>query len=230
MGFKKYLPLLLLGIGVLVLILVFVFIKNFSKEKGVVDEEVAIEIAFKDRPVASLTPSEDGHWLNLKVDKIKVAKSSSLDYELLYTLPDGRTQGVPGTVDLKGKTSFERKLLLGSESSGKFRYDEGVKEGSLTVRIRDSKGKLLAKFSTKWHLQSNETDLTSVDGNFKYTLTGKPKGMFFVTMETFGLPSYEETDLPASVESGPYGVFSSSELPAGEAPGWQITSGNIFYK
>lgn len=223
---KKYLPLILLGAGLLILVLVFVLIKN-KKSAVVVDDNAPLaEVAFADRPVAMLTPTEDGRYINLKIDKITLPKAVSLDYELLYELPDGRTQGVPGTVDLEGKTSFERKLLLGSESNGKFRYDEGVEEGSLTVRLRDSKGKLLAKFSTKWHLQSTDTELTSIDQNFTYVLEKKPKGIYFITMETFGLMDKSIT----SVESGPYGIFSSSELPKGEASGWQLTSDNIFYK
>ncbi len=225
---KKYLPLILLGVGILILVLVFVFIKN-KKNTAVVDEsEVAIEVAFADRPFASLTPTSDGHYINLKIDKIKLPKAVSLDYELLYTLPDGRTQGVPGTVDLKGETSFERKLLLGSESSGKFRYDEGVTDGSLTVRLRDSKGKLLAKFSTKWHLQSTDLELTSIDQNFTYVLDKKPKGMYFITMETFGLPASEASVSDAKL--GPYGIFTSDTLPSGTAEGWQVVTDNIFFK
>lgn len=223
---KKYLPLILLGVGLLILVLVFVLIKNKKTVEVVDDNAPLTEISFSDRPVAMLTPTSDGRYINLKIDKITLPKAVSLDYELLYELPDGRTQGVPGTVDLDGKTTFERKLLLGSESNGKFRYDEGVEDGSLTVRLRDSKGKLLAKFSTKWHLQSDVTDITSIDENFTYVLEKKPKGIYFITMETFGLLDKSIT----SVESGPYGVFSSSELPAGEASGWQVTSGNIFYK
>ena len=54
----------------------------------------------------------------------------------------------------------------------------------------------------------------------------KPKGIYFVTMETFGLMDSSVT----SVASGPYGVFSSDTLPAGTAEGWKVTSDNIFYK
>lgn len=223
---KKYLPLILLGVGVLVLVLVFVLIKNKKTEIVTDDSTSLVEVDFKDRPVAMLTPTSDGHYINLKIDKITLPKAVSLDYELLYSLPDGRTQGVPGTVDLKGQTSFERKLLLGSESNGKFRYDEGVTDGSLTVRLRDSKGKLMAKFSTKWHLQSTDMELTSIDQNFTYVLEKKPKGMFFVTMETFGLM---DTSITA-VESGPYGIFASDTLPAGSAEGWKVISSNIFYR
>jgi hypothetical protein len=223
---KKYLPFILLGVGVLVLILVFILIKNKKAAVVVGDTDTIAEVPFVQRPVANLTPTSDGHYINLKIEKLTLPKAASLDYELLYSLPDGRTQGVPGTVDLNGQTTFERKLLLGSESNGKFRYDEGVAGGSLTIRLRGSNGKLLAKFSTKWHLQSVDQELTSIDQNFTYKLEKKPKGIYFVTMETFGLM---DTFVTAAA-SGPYGVFSSDELPAGTAEGWKVISSNIFYK
>lgn len=224
---KKLLPIMFFIIGIIVLILVFVFIKKNKTTKVTVEDEVLTEVALPDRPFAFLTPSEDGHYLTLKIEKITLPKVASLDYELLYSLPDGRTQGVPGTVDLKGASEVERKLLLGSESSGKFRYDEGVEDGSLTLRLRDSKGKLLAKFQTKFHFQSDSVKLTSIDNNFEYILDKQPKGLYFVTMETFGLP---QTASVSEVSMGPYGIFASNSLPSGTADGWQTFASNIFYK
>lgn len=187
-----------------------------------------IEVSLEDRPVVSLTPSVDGHWLKLSIEKFKI-DAESLDYELLYDLPDGRTQGVPGTVALEGKSKIERDLLMGSESSGKFRYDEGVEEGDLTIRFRNDKGKLLVKFATKFHLQSGSKSLTSIDTKFSYTFDKKPAKAFFVTMETFGLP--EGTSV-SEVTAGPYGIFTSASSPGpGSAEGWQkADSSNIFYK
>jgi len=201
---KKFLPLIILLIGVLVLVGVFFFLKGRKSESSEGEEKVP-EVAFPDRPVTSLTPSNDGHWLKLKVEKIKV-KAKTLDYELLYELPDGRTQGVPGTVELSGVTKVERDLLLGSESSGKFRYDEGVKEGTLTLRFRNEKGKLTAKFTTPFALLSEAKELTSVDGKFTFTLD-ESSDAFFIVMETFGAPD----GYPSGITTGPYGVFSVSE-------------------
>lgn len=149
---KKYLPFILLGIGVLVVGLTFFFI-NKNKSAGITEEEeVAAEIPVDQRPYAALIPSMDGHWLKMKIEDIKVSGASSMDYELLYKVSDGRTQGIPGTIQLNGQTSIERNLLLGSESSGKFRYDEGVQTGTLTLKFRNDKGKLLGKLSTEWKL------------------------------------------------------------------------------
>ena len=98
---KKYLPFIFLGVGILILVLVFVFIRSKKSADVTDDNGTLVELAFSDRPFASLTPTTDGHYLNLKIEKIKVPKATSMDYELLYSLPDGRAQGVPGTADLK---------------------------------------------------------------------------------------------------------------------------------
>ena len=205
---KKYLPFIILLLGIVVLIAVYFLVIKKPAEVPEEQSDIAITVSLNERPVASLTPSADGHWLKLKVGKL-IASAASMDYELLYGLPDGRSQGVPGTITLAGQREIERDLLLGSESSGKFRYDEGVKEGTLTLRFRNDKGKLLTKFITKFRLASNTIDLNSIDEKFVYTLKKASAKDFFVVMETFGIPN--ETD--SEVVSGPYGVFSSSKLP-----------------
>lgn len=204
---KKYLPIILIVVALGILTSVILIVRSRNKVAPVGnDTGVAKEVTLSDRPIASLTPSTDGHWLTLGVDKIKI-KAETMDYELLYQLPDGRTQGVPGTVDVKGKDNFKTDpLLLGSESSGRYRYDEGVEEGSLTLRFRDGKGKLIAKFSTKFHLQSGDKELTSVEKDFSYSFGRAPGKEFFVTMQTFGIP----TDAPVEVTAGPFGIFTSS--------------------
>jgi hypothetical protein len=150
------------------LIVVFFVAKGMKGGGTSVTEEEAVvpEIPLDQRPSISLTPTSDGHWLNFIVKNIKVKDASSMDYELLYTTGAGIQQGVPGTVKLDG-ADVERKLLLGSESSGKFRYDEGVKDGTISIKFRNSAGKLLGKLSTTFSL-------------------GTPsKGVFEVTMDTF---------------------------------------------
>lgn len=204
---RKYLPPFLFLIGVVVIVGVFFFVSR-GKKTAIPEEEAAPEVALNDRPVASLTPTSDGHWLTLKIEKFKIS-AETLDYELLYTLPDGRTQGVPGSVSIKGEDSMERKLLLGSESSGKFRYDEGVTQGTLTLKFRNSQGKLVAKFLTKFHLQSSTKDLSSVDGEAKFSLSKLPSKTFFVVMNTFRVPQ----EAPAELTAGPWGFFSSSTAP-----------------
>ena len=230
---KKYLPIGFFVLGLLVLTGVYFFVIKGDKKEGVVEEEeIVTEIAFDKRPVVSLTPIKDGHWLKLQIMGIKV-EAASLEYELLYKTKDGSTQGVPGSVKLDdGKKDFERELLMGSESSGKFRYDEGVSEGTLTLRFRNERGKLIGKLSTEFHLQTNAKQLTSQDGKFSFTLNSAPKGAFFVTMGTFGIPG-----VTATPQSGPYGIFSQESDLAGSPEGtWtkveytKASSLGIYYK
>lgn len=202
---KKYLPFILLGIGIIVLVIVLIVVKN-NKKTPVEEDETTVSLSLNERPVASLTPSADGHWLKLSLAKI-LSSAASLDYELLYQLPDGRTQGVPGTIKLTGQDTIERDLLLGSESSGKFRYDEGVKEGTLTIRFRNEAGKLITKLSTKFALLSKTKELASIDEVFSYNLASINSKDFFVVMETFGISE----DAPSDLASGPFGVFSSGK-------------------
>lgn len=217
---KKYLPFIILGLGVLSIVIVFFVVKGRSSG-GELDEDMRVpEIPFEQRPMTSLIPSDDGHWLTLLVENISVANAASMDYELLYMVGDGRTQGVPGNIKLDG-SNVERELLLGSESSGKFRYDEGVEEGTLTLRFRNEKGKLVGKLSTNFHLQMGDEPLTSLDDKFTYELDSDSDD-YFVTMMTFGV----ESPPPGNLAAGPYGVFSSAISPL---PGEVTLDGEIYY-
>jgi len=222
---KKYLPFILLGVGIIVLIVVFIVIKKNKSNVPAEKEDTTITLSLNERPVASLTPSADGHWLKLTLAKI-LSSAASMDYELLYQLPDGRTQGVPGTIKLTGQDKIERDLLMGSESSGKFRYDEGVKEGTLTVRFRNDAGKLITKLSTKFALLSKTKELKSIDEKFDYKLAFVNSKDFFVVMETFGLPSSE--GVPTDVIAGPFGVFTSSKTAVGGTVFLEGTNGYLY--
>lgn len=216
---KKYLPFILFGVGAVVLIVVFLFIRGRGGSE-VEDENAFLrDIPLAERPYTTLTPKEDGHYLNLVIEGIKVADAKKLDYELVYSLPDGRQQGVPGTVDISSIQKVERPLLLGSESSGKFRYDEGVTNGTLSIRFRNDKGKLIGKLATDFHLEKDPAEATSVDGKLKYKFTKASKNIFFVTMNSFGLPKAVE-----GVKDGPYAVLASK---AGPYPGTVAFSGNV---
>lgn len=166
------------------------------------EEAVLEQLPLEERPYTSLTPRADGHELRLVVTKLP-AGAKSMEYELVYQVESGITQGVPGNVkDIAGKKSIERDLLLGTCSSGKCRYDGGVEDGTFTLRFRNDKGKLMHKFETGFRLQQNPIKIESADG--KLSISGTfPKG-YYLTMGTFGLPG----KAPEGVTAGPYGVFS----------------------
>ena len=219
---KKYLPIILFLAGLVVVASVFFVIRGRGKTEVIEDKETAlIDVALADRPFVSLTPTDEGHYLSLKITKIDNPGAETMEYFLLYDVPGGVPQGVPGMVDIKGLSSFETELLLGTESSGKFRYDEGVEEGTMTIRFRNRDGKMLVKFVSKFHMQNGVDDLSSIDGEFMYIFDKTPETGYFVTMSTIGLPGGSVKD----IKEGPFGVFASldPDLP-GEV---MLNSGNM---
>ncbi len=221
---KKYLPFILLGLGVLVLVGVFILVKgkkNAVNDDMGTDEAVLMEVPLAKRPILSLTPDGVGHYLKLRVEKINIEGAKVMEYELLYQIPDHPAQGTQGEYQISG-SSYENSLLLGTESSGKFRYDEGVESGTITLRFRNEKGKLVTKFSSEFHMQENPTMLTSQDGKLSFKLTKPGKG-FFITMPSVGLPKE-----PASEpKAGPYVIHSSNgDEFAGAAT---IEGGSVYH-
>jgi hypothetical protein len=217
---KKNLPLILIVGGVLVVLLaVFVVVRTFKSNvavNGDQEEEVVPELPQSQWPVVTITPTTDasipnslGHLLKLQVQKINVPGASTMDYLLVYTTSNGGQQGVPGTIQLTG-ANVDKNLLLGSESSGKFRFDQGVSQGTITLTFRNGSGKSMGKLSSDFHLQTDETVLTSIDGIFTYTLDKAAKGVYFVTMPTFVQP---ENSSSYVVWQNGYGVFASDGKP-----------------
>lgn len=207
---KKYLPLILVGVGVLILIIVAVLIFKSKNRSETPEEESIPELSEAQWPAVSLTPTQDpkvpnslGHYLKFRVEKINVQGAATMDYLLVYSTSDGGQQGVPGSVKLSGD-NLEKMLLLGSESNGKFRFDAGVSMGSMTITFRNDKGKSIGKLTSEFRLQTEEMDLSSVDGIFKYTLDEAPEDVFFVTMKTF-----KEPTVPMVTWNNGYGVFAS---------------------
>lgn len=200
---KKSLLIIIVVIGVLLILAGGVFLA-FNKRRtqspgGSQNEEVVTEVALEDRPFVTLTPREDGKELTLEVSNI--GETSTIEYELVY-LSQGLSRGVVGSIEYKGEASVSRKILLGSCSKNVCKYDEGVEEGTLTLRLRGQEG--TKRFTADFHLQKGVKELTSVDGNFK--LSGSfPQGLTFVTMSTIGLPP----GVGGKVIAGPYGVFAT---------------------
>lgn len=161
-------------------------------------EGVLIKTSLEERPYVTLTPRTDGKEFTLDIARIKNA--TEIEYELVY-LSQGLSRGVVGSTDLKGEKKISRKLLLGTCSRNVCKYDEGIEEGTLTLRFRGSDG--TRKFVSDFHLQQGEKELTSIDGNFK--LEGKfALDTFYLAMSTIGLPE----EMKGDVVAGPYGVFT----------------------
>lgn len=194
----------------------------------------SVEESILVRPFISLIPSGDAHRLTLKMTKIPV-DIKSFEYELIYFADfEGNkiergvdTGGRP--VDLNGKAEYTKEFLLGSESCTtgkcKYRYDEGVSEGTLTLKFISDKG--VDKFMTSYRLQgslSAKEGLSTGDGGFFYKTTGKINGIA-LTMQTTGLPK----EIEFNPKSSPYGIFPSAVVSKGSVSfTTNITTGSIY--
>ncbi len=164
-----------------------------------------------DLPFVKLIPRSDRHRLDIGIYNIKAPR---VDYQILYTavIKGNSVERGAGGRDIKltGNElvrNGDKAVVFGSESSGKFKYDEGVENGSIEITYRNASGKSTGRAQTDWHLQdSKETnEFTSHDSKFKFVPSGKTKGIY-LTMHTLGLPMA----LDGKVISGPY-LISSSE-------------------
>jgi len=201
---KKNLTIVLIAVAV-ILIIGGIFLikgknKNQTADENQQDQKKTLETPLEDRPYVALIPRTDGKEFTLEISRIKNAKT--IEYELVYE-SQGLSRGVIGSVEISsGETEVSRKLLLGSCSKDVCKYDEGVEQGSLTLRFRGTEG--TRKFEASFHLQQGNKELTSVDQNFK--LSGKfAATTFYLTMPTIGLPEKVEN----KVISDSYGVFTA---------------------
>lgn len=176
---------ILIGVGGFI-----VFQKITAQSSGPVEE---VDLPFDaEGPFALLFPRRDGNALILNLKR--TSSYDSISYELAYTsTPDekvvagskisedgeGNTsgsidRGVMGNIDTKDKKGeYEQEVLFGSCSKNVCKYDKGVENGTLTLRIR--KGNKAYRMVTQWHLQKPDValgNLTSGDGHLIYKVDG----------------------------------------------------------
>lgn len=201
-------PLSILVIVVLLLGITgggFLAFKKFSappvKVETEQEAEDEVDLSLEERPYTTLVPGPSCEYM-LNISKIKNIPTS-VEYEIIYKNGEGVTQGATGTIKPSGSTSASKKILFGSESSGKRRCDPGVSGGLITLRYRNDAGKVMSKISSKFALNENDStvSLDELTVSLGKKVTGK-----ILAMETMGIPS----SAPGKVSEGPYGVFTNS--------------------
>ena len=187
-----------------------------------------LEQTVKEGPFITLLPSADTHWLTLEIKNI-AQKISSLEYDLTYfaEVEGNQVERGVGTAgrpeEIKNQTEFSKKILLGSAScttgTCKYKYDEGVKEGTLSVSLNNTAGK--DKYESAFRLQKGKEakeGLTAGDGVFSFVSENLAPNGAYLTLSTVGVP----VSLPSGItpKSAPYGIFSVSP----------VKKGNIVFK
>jgi len=197
---KKVIPIVLIFS-----LLVFGGFFFFARTKKAPEKKPLLQetsLPLEERPFVSLIPVEDGHYFNLKVEKIKNA--DSVDYELLY-MSDDLSRGVIGSVEVNGQDFFEKEILLGSCSRNVCRYDENITGGSLTLKLRGASGvqKYVVPFSL--HVGSSKIEKFTLEEGF--SVEGKfAKGLYLLSSPV-GIPQMPEKE----VIGGPFSVFTQEE-------------------
>lgn len=134
--------------GVVFFIIVFVIgfmVMNNSKK------EVAKETTKEVLPESEIIPTIDSsvkvdlkaennnHEVVLTIDGIPTG-TTDIEYELSYLAKKTLPKGAMGTVEVKASNSIEKKITLGTCSSGTCVYDEDVESVEVSLRFNSESG------------------------------------------------------------------------------------------
>jgi len=166
------------------------------------------------RPFVTLIPREDGHEVSLNISDLKGGEKT-VEYELEYQAGT-LLQGAGGRIDFEEeKPPVAKKLLFGSCSKGKCKYDEDVHSGSLTLYFDNGEKYGLKTGFTLGTVEQEEGVFKTQD--LKTSLEIKESSLsedsFIVAMSTMGLPD----EVKKEIVSGPVGFFASAEAKIEEA-------------
>lgn len=214
--------LIFLAIGLLAVIsgVVIWLVKPFTKPgtettkaSASVNKIVNSDISIDQRPYITLEPKSKvepkslGHWVTLTVDN--PGNFTKTEYEFEYTT-GSMIQGGMGRIDfVVEKPPVAKEIAFGSESKGKYKYDEGVQGGKFIFHLfTDEEEALLKTDFNLVKVTASNKELTTPDGKATITL-GKndlANGDFVIIASTLGLP----VSVPGEVLAGPYGFYTDS--------------------
>lgn len=188
-------------IGLIITVSLFLFFtlgkKNTSNikttTKTTTQASKKIELSSDEKPYISLIPSSEGHNLIFKVKDIP-SKFTVAEYELIYTAKDENIEiekGVSGTIELSGG-NIEKDLLLGTASCTngcKYKYDEGVTGGILTLTLKTNNKEYVA-YESPFVLTNSvdinkEKKLSLVEENFIINGIVTSKSDYFIALKNF---------------------------------------------
>jgi hypothetical protein len=117
----------------------------------------AEQLPVEKQPKIEMTFSSDAHFVTVNLTNLYAAQ---MEYNLIYDalIKKVRNQtGVNDTQDVSGKTSYTKKQLLGSESSGKFTYHEGIQNATMELILRDEQGRSVFNATYPFEVSAGKT-------------------------------------------------------------------------
>ncbi len=145
---NKKMALVLLIVSLLVVGGVFLKVTNSKRET--VEEEIKKEEVF---PKSEILPTVDSSVLVDLISKDKKEAvltiknipngTSAIEYELSYFAKGDLPKGVLGTINVEGEKEVERRITLGTCSSGSCVYDQGVTSIKVNLKFEGDSGSRL---------------------------------------------------------------------------------------
>lgn len=129
-----------ISVGIILIIGLVVFFINVNKSKlkqvepqdDILPKSVIIPTV--DASVTVTLISKNNKEVVLTVNKIPPG-TTNIEYELSYFTNDDLPKGVIGTIPIENENMIERKITLGTCSSGKCVYDQGVEKIKVSLKF-----------------------------------------------------------------------------------------------
>lgn len=223
---KKIIPVLLI---ILILSSVLLGWKFLLKKKpaGEVEEELkprieAInQLPLQQRPYITIEPKSEtkpqdyGHWITVTI--ANASNYKKVEYEVEYQAGN-LIQGFMHRIDF-AKESFpvSKEGFFGSESKGKYKYDEDVRSGHILFKFfKDNLNyDALKTYFNIQNMAEQKGLFTSNDGKASLEVGNKDLngGDYIVVASTLGLPSQTE----GRIVSEPYGFYGNRSVALNNA-------------
>lgn len=213
--------ILLIGAGVVVLAVLAIglVVKKMSgqpqaenptnqKKKTVLEPKNILE--FASRPYIKLTPTADGHNLEIAVLEVK-KPATELEYELEYQ-SGTLLQGFQEVLKLDTLPAKTTKLFGSKSAGGSVTYHEDIRGGSLQARFLGAENYVLKQDWRYFDNKAKESEFSSKDAKFQITSLDLKNNRLLIIYNTPGFP----TGLDKTPVSEPYSLTSASPLK-GEA-------------
>jgi hypothetical protein len=165
-------------------------------------------LALEKRLYIVLVPREDGHEVFMTLDNLHHGEEK-VEYELEYQAGT-MLQGAGGRIDFTEEPApVTKKLLFGSCSKGKCKYDEDVSGGSLTLDFTGKEDYSLKGEFTLGKMEDKEGVFQSRDVKVSLDVgeDGLDEDVFVIVAGTMGLPKEVEGEIIA----GPVGFFTANK-------------------
>jgi hypothetical protein len=209
---KKLIAVVLIALVMIIGLVVAIKVSTKKPENNltvnpspVVEEGKVLDFSLTN-PLVLVYPRADGNALNLEISKLNGIES--VEYEMVYQTKD-QQQGALGKAVLnKGDTSVKRELLFGSCSKNVCKYDQGVENGTLTIKLNKQTG-----ISDEWRSDFNlilpsGKLFESPDKNAAITANVQT-GKYIVVTKVSSLPAPVEGK---SIIGVPYGFFPTNSV------------------